>query len=302
MNRIITVGNDVGNYMMKLSNYTSIKSIVTEEEPAINLLNDIKVINLDGKKYYIGAGSFETELNKAKKETFLPLLIAGIDMATPKDLDSYEAIYNVVCGLPISQYKTNKKYIEDLVMSEKIRFIEINGKRKRIFIEKFSVYPECLGAYYSLDGYKNEDIILVDIGGRTTDIAYISGGKLLKSSTVPVGTLNIYSDIVNKLNSLYDLAIDLNKVDRIIESGRFNVDGKAADISFITSILKNNFLKIKEELDLNYPARTEQIILSGGGSKLFGKAFKNRYSNCITHNDPIFANALGFRKVGELLW
>lgn len=303
MNKNIFVGNDVGNYMMKLSNYTSIKSVITEEEPAIELLdNDTKTIELDGKKYYIGVGSFETELNKAKKETFLPLLLTGIDMATPKYLSSFEAIYNVVCGLPINQFKTNKEYLEKLVLDEKIRYVTIDGERKRICIDSFAVYPECIGAYYSLEKEKEEDIILVDIGGRTTDIAYISRGKLISSSTVPVGTLNIYSNIVKKLNGLYNLTVDLNKVDRILETGKFNVDGKQADISFITGILKSNFLKIKEELDLNYPARTEQIILAGGGSKLFGKAFNSRYNNCTYHNDPIFANALGFKKVGEILW
>ncbi|MBE6059110.1 MAG: ParM/StbA family protein [Clostridium sulfidigenes] len=171
---------------------------------------------------------------------------------------------------------------------------------EKIVISEFKVYPEGIGAYYSLS--TNEDVIIVDIGGRTTDIAYICDKKHHTSSTVAVGTLNIYKSICDRLNGEHSLDLDLQMVDRIIRRASFKVDNKEVDLRFITEILKENFMKIKQDLDFKFPARTERIILVGGGAKLFSRAFAKRYSNFGIADNPLYANAIGFKKVGESLW
>lgn len=300
----IIVGDDIGNYGVKVSdgvNNLTFKSIISREN--LNVLTNSKHLILDdGNEYFIGGnGKFETELNKAKKQNFLPLMLASLCMVTPNPEDSFNTIYKVVCGLPINQYKQNKDELEAMILDKKIHYVNFEGKDRRILIDECKVYPECLGAYYSLDNGLT-DIILIDIGGRTTDIAYISNGKLIKASTIAVGTLNIYADISHRLNSMYSLTVNLNRVDKILKDKLFYVDGESIDLTFIVNILRENFFTIKEELDLNYPARTEMIVLSGGGAELFETAFKKRYRNCRLHNDCIFGNARGFKKVGELLW
>ena len=285
------LGIDVGNYSLKTSENINIKSLVTSEE---NILGSKIILEYDKQKFVIGEGNFETELNKSNKDNFLPLLFTGIALSTK------ETFNQVVCGLPINQYKSNKDKLEELIANNKMKAIKINGKFREIIISDFKVYPEGIGAYYNLDN--KEDVILVDIGGRTTDIAYISNNKHHSSNTVAVGTLNIYKQVADILNSNYSLDTDIQAVDRIMERGILKVDNREVDLRFITGILKNNFLKIKEALDFNFPARTENIILVGGGAKLFAKAFKKRYENCEIAEEPVFANALGFRKVGEKLW
>lgn len=187
-----------------------------------------------------------------------------------------------------------------MVLSERVRNIKLNGENRKIIITDFDVYPEGLGAYYSLD--INDDVILVDIGGRTTDIAYIADKKLKESTTIVVGTIGIYKDIADKLNSLYSLDLDIPAAEKILNKGYFEIDGARTDLSFVTEILKRNFNKINDDLSMKFPARTEKIILVGGGYKIFEKAFKKRYINSYVADNPIFANAIGFQKVGEMLW
>jgi len=285
------LGIDVGNYSLKSNTGINIKALVSKEE---NILGSGIVLEMDNNKYIIGEGSFETELNKSSKDNFLPLLYTGIALSSEDDFNS------IVCGLPINQYKENYKQLEDLISNNKIKNVRINGVERTIIIENFKVYPEGIGAYYSLG--INEDIILIDIGGRTTDIAYIADRKHQKSSTVAVGTLNIYKSVADVLNAKYSLDLGLKDIDRIIDRGSLKIDGEMIDLSFITTILKTNFMKIKEDLDFKFPARTEQIVLVGGGAKLFSKAFMKRYSNCIIADNPIYANSMGFKKVGEKLW
>ena len=285
------LGIDVGNYSLKSNSGINIKALVSKEE---NILGSGIVLEMDNQKFIIGEGNFETELNKSSKENFLPLLYVGIALSSKDDFNS------VVCGLPVNQYKDNHKSLEELIHKNKIKTIKLNGIERTLVIDNFKVYPEGIGAYYNLN--LNEDLILIDIGGRTTDIAYIADNKHQKSSTVAVGTLNIYKSIADTINSKYSLDLNLKDIDRVIDRGTLNVDGEKINLSFITSILKNNFMKIKEDLDFKFPARTEKIVLVGGGAKLFIKAFMNRYSNCIIANDPIYSNAKGFQKVGEKLW
>lgn len=285
------LGIDVGNYSLKSSVGINIKSLVSKEE---NILGSGLVLEMDNNKFVIGEGNFETELNKSSKESFLPLLYTGVALSSEEDFNS------VVCGLPINQYKDNYKYLEDLISKNKIKKLKINGKERTIVIENFKVYPEGIGAYYNLN--INEDVILIDIGGRTTDIAYIADNKHQKSSTVAVGTLNIYKSIADNINSKYSLDLTLKDIDRIIDRGNLTIDGERISLNFITEILKTNFMKVKEDLDFKFNVRTEKIILVGGGSKLFGKAFMNRYSNCTIADDSIYSNAKGFEKVGRNLW
>ena len=286
-------GIDVGNYSLKEFPSTNIKSLVSTEE---NILESKIHLEYDGITYFIGEGHFETELNKSSKANFMPLLLTGIALNSTK-----ENVYQqVVCGLPINQYKVNKEAVEELVLSKKIREIKFNGQARKIIITDFKVYPEGIGAYYSLN--TNDDVIIVDIGGRTTDIAYIVDKKLKGSSTIAVGTLNIYKDIADRLNSLYSLDLDVLMSERILSKGYFEIDGTRTDLGFITEILKKNFTKINDDLSMKFPARTEKIILVGGGYKLFEKAFKNRYNNSYIADNPLFANTIGFRKVADMSW
>lgn len=285
------LGIDVGNYSLKTSERINKKSLVSKEE---NILGSGIVLEMDNSKFIIGEGNFETELNKSSKDNFLPLLYTGIALSSEDEFNS------VVCGLPINQYKENHKSLEDLIERNKIKALKINGTERTIVIDNFKVYPEGIGAYYNLN--LNEDLILIDIGGRTTDIAYIADNKHQKSSTVAVGTLNIYKSIADTINSKYSLDLSLKDIDRVVDRGSLTIDGEKINLSFITSILKSNFMKIKEDLDFKFNVRTEKIVLVGGGSKLFGKAFKNRFSNCVIADDPVYANAKGFKKVGDKLW
>ena len=285
------LGLDIGTHGLKVNGKVHIKSLVSAEE---NILGTDLVLEYDNQKYVIGKGDFNSELNKSTRETFIPLLYAGIVLSTK------DTFNQVVCGLPINQYNSNKEYLTKLINDNKIKTIKVNGKSKEIVITDFAIYPEGIGAYYSLD--TNDDVIIVDIGGKTTDIAFICDKRNEISSTVPIGTLDIYKTIADKLNAEYSLALSITQVERIVTKGVLKIDNEPVDLSFITGILKENFMKIKEDLDLKFPSRTERIVLVGGGTKLFATAFLKRYKNCEVATDTIFANSIGFKKVGEELW
>jgi plasmid segregation protein ParM len=286
-------GIDVGNYGVKEFPNTNIKSLVTNEE---NILGSKLCLEYEGIKYYVGEGCFETELNKSNKENFLPLLLTCIALNSSKN-DSFQQL---VCGLPINQYKSNKEILKEQILSNRVKEIKLNGENRKIIIDSFEVYPEGVGAYYSLN--IEDDAIVVDIGGRTTDIAYIVNKKLKASSTVATGTLNIYKDIADKLNATYSLDLDIAFAEKILNKGYLEIDSSRVDLGFVTDILKRNFSKINDDLCMKFPVRSEKVIIVGGGYKIFEKAFKKRYENSYVADNPIYANSIGFRKVADMLW
>lgn len=284
------IGVDIGNYSTKVFPSVIFKSSVETNE---NIMGSKIKLELNGETFYIGESNIETMLNKANKDNIIPLLTTAI-LKTTTDTTNY-----VVVGLPIGQYKEYKEQLKERIMSYKFKNLRINGADRNLIIKECEVYPESLATYYALNW--KDDCIIIDIGGRTTDICYIRNGKLINHSTLAVGTLNIYSDVSKYLNNKYALNVDFEYAEKIINRGSLNINGTDVDLNCIKEILKNNFFKINKELELNYPVSTEAIILTGGGGKLFEGAFKRRYNVRLADN-YVFTNAEGFKRIGGILW
>lgn len=129
----------------------------------------------------------------------------------------------------------------------------------------------------------------------------ISKEKILDVKTIPIGMLNVYQEIIDDVNELYTQELKLEDGEEILKDGLF-LDGEYKDNSFIKPILLKNFNSIYKDLQLHFNPSKGYVLLTGGGSKIFEKAFKNRLKNIILDNDPVFSNAKGFYKLGLNLW
>jgi plasmid segregation protein ParM len=150
-----------------------------------------------------------------------------------------------------------------------------------------------------------KDLVIIDIGGRTTDICLLSYENsmrtILKPLTLFVGMINIYDDFIKAINEKLTLNKELEDGERILRNG-FELFGIRQDLSFTKPVIKKYIDKILKELYINYPIQTEDVILTGGGSFLLGEALKAYIPNLTIMDNSIFANAYGFKRVGESLW
>lgn len=281
------LGVDLGNYATKTSEGISFLSKVSKVG---NILKNSIELQIEEGIYYIEEGEFDTEYRKVQKKYLKELLITAVALST----DDTEN--QIIVGLPLSQYKQDKDALKELLTKERIHHIQINGINKKIIIEDVEVYPEGIGAVdASFDG------IVIDIGGRTTDIAEIENMKVRNPFSLPVGTMNLYNDFIKIINDKYSLDLKTNDVDRILRNG-LKIYGEQKDISFALEIFKNYVEKIINELQINYSIKTHDIRLTGGGAALLEKAFLKRLPNAEIVENPFFANAIGFKKVGEMIW
>lgn len=286
------LGVDLGTYSVKTSAKVSFFSKISE----IETFDDKNKIIINGKELYIGDGEFSTDWNKASKDNTMPLLLAGIYRSTD------DRVNKVVVGLPIKQYKRNREGLKELIINN--RFNNVNGKD--IVISDCEILPESAAVYYNiesdlLDTISKQQLTIVCIGGRTTEVCQYKKDNIIGYDSYNVGMLNVYQDIVSYVNKEYTKEFKLEEGQEILEEGLI-LDGEFIDTSFITPILKRYFNSIYKDLQLKFNIDKGYIYLTGGGSETFELAFRNRSQNVIVSKTPIWDNVMGYLEFGRSLW
>ena len=290
------IGIDIGNYQIKTSENIIFDSKVTTEK---FFGTDADKLTISNKTYYLGEGNLEIESRKFDKENFLPLLLGAICKSTDADA------IDLALGLPIIQFKNKDTRAELINMlqgnSYKVVYNNIGSTK---FIRSVQVFPEGISGYLYLknQGLLNDvgyrDAILLDVGGKTTDIALIKNNRATLPTSVNVGTIDIYYSIAKALRErYYDAKIDVEKIQDYLDKG-FYYKGEKQDITFAINTTKVLFKQIYDELKINYSIETEAVVVMGGGAKILGSAFKKNIPGIIIMENidrDIFSNAKGYK-------
>ena len=290
------IGIDIGNYQIKTSENIIFDSKVTTEK---FFGTDADKLTLSNKTYYLGEGNLEIEARKFDKENFLPLLLGAICKSTDADT------IDLALGLPIIQFKDKETRTELINMLQGNSYkVVYNNIPSTKFIRSVQVFPEGISGYLYLKnqgllnavGYR--DAVLIDVGGKTTDIALIKNNKATLPTSVNVGTIDIYYSIAKALRErYYDAKIDVEKIQDYLDKG-FYYKGEKQDITFAINTTKVLFKQIYDELKINYSIETEAVVVIGGGAKILGSAFKKNIPGIIIMENidrDIFSNAKGYK-------
>ncbi|EMJ5875229.1 ParM/StbA family protein [Clostridioides difficile] len=296
------LGIDIGNYAVKTSTEDIFESKVTEIK---NFGSDSDSIKIGNKTYYLGEGDEEINIVKYEKENFLPLLLGAICRNTDDE------VIDLALGLPVKQFGGLRKDLIEKIQGKEyhVEFVKGNETTKRdITIRSVQVFPEGVTGYlyYAkdiVDQVAGRDVVLVDIGGKTTDIALVQGNKATNPYSINVGTINIYDAIKKSLEMderfLGKVEIKREKIQDYINKG-FYLNGEKQDIKKNIDASISLFKEIYNELKLNYPVSTAAVVVMGGGAKLLGEAFKKNIPGIIVMSDVdkhVFANAKGYKKM-----
>lgn len=288
------IGVDAGYYATKTSEGIVFPSRISTVE---NILGENNNIVIDNKRYTVGEGEVTVDFNKINNELTKVCILYALAKSSP-GVD-----FDIVTGLPVDQFKNQKDELKEMLQGVRINRIEVGGQKRTIIINKVEVFPQGAGALYStsIDG----DVVLVDIGGRTVDICYfevVSGKrKLVKHSTIYEGTLSLYSKIVNLINTKYETDLKLEDGEKVLRNG-LEIFGVKQNLVFLRDIIHEHCERITKELILNYPVKTSKVPIAGGGGMLLKGVIESKIPNCTLIPYAQFANANGFKKVGESLW
>jgi plasmid segregation protein ParM len=226
----------------------------------------------------------------------------------------------LVTGLPVADY-----FLDDGKNLEHIKTKEANLK-KRIWspnndvlmpiISDVKVGCQAVAAFidYVVDdnGEERNDptgrIAVVDIGGRTTDIAVVVGGSNIDhsmSGTENIGVLDVYDTLGREIRAHFKIRdkFPLSALDQAVRTGKIQIWGKDNEIGHLVApILKEHEKVLAREVErrLGSAASLSAVVFVGGGSALF-TGIASHFPNGMMAEDPEFANARGLFKFVKYL-
>ncbi len=194
-------------------------------------------------------------------------------------LDGSEGVKNPV-GLAARKVTMRAHVVSGAVSSIQnlLRIVEDCGVRvSRVVLEPLASAEACL-----LDSERETGVVLIDIGGGTTDMAAFLRGALTHTAVVPIGGENFSSDLAYGLEVTHQKAEKLklnygtvlsNTVDPV---AAVELDGRYYNANFMSQILEYRAREVLEYVrDSLENAHVRNLfprgaILTGGGSLLDG--------------------------------
>jgi plasmid segregation protein ParM len=227
----------------------------------------------------------------------------------------------LVVGLPMSQYYTDSGKRSDIVkrkIQNLMRPVTAVGETpppaniRQVFVvpQGHSVIADhVMGWDIILRNKYPERTAIIDIGGRTTDLAYIINGK--KNEASNSGSLQIgVLDVLGQLNSNLMTHFDRLKkyppqiLDRALRDRHIVVNGRREDVGSLVDQAVN---KVASRIITEIRARmtdadiADEVIIVGGGATVFASVLRKAYPGAIIPPDPSWANVRGFWKLGSAM-
>lgn len=281
MTKILAV--DLGNFNVKTSEEVIFQSRFREvSEEFVNG----ECLLLNNKLYEMEIGNFDNTFNKAQKN-YLPNLLYAIYKSVSEEISNI----NLVLGVPASNSKLGTNFKNEL---EGKTFNYMFGNNERIVnIEKVATVAEGLSSFYTLSKEeRKKDVIIIDIGGRTVNVCSFSQSKNIEKFTVPVGTIDIYSEVASNYNANGNNAT-VEEAIRLLRNGYLNATTEKNN--FIVKMLNSIKLRIND-------IETYNIWLTGGGSLEIETELKEYIKNYKYLDDPLFSNAKGNKAIASVKW
>lgn len=241
-------------------------------------------VNFNNKTTYISVGELDREYNKVDKN-YMPIALYGLNKATS------DTNVNLCLLLPVNQLLNKDKLIEQF-KGKQFEY-KVNDKIVKKYIHNVAILPEGYVSYYSLDQVdaKKKDIILIDIGSRTINVASFIEGKLERNFTIKLGIFDLYR-IIKELENAKGNDYVEEDIERLIKRKKIIV----ADEVYL-DFLKQVLNAVKGNINIkNY-----DVIFAAGGSLVL-KTYIEENTPATIHPEGLYSNALGALNLCNQVW
>lgn len=279
---------DLGNYNIKTSEGIHFISTFAEFDGIDP--GERKLLNYNGKDYVMELkSSFDNEFNKTKKN-YIPNLLWAMNRSLPRDVDSV----SIVLGIPVENLGTVNKFKEEL---EGKRFaFKVKGNEKRsISIDKVAVVAEGVSSFYTLpETERRNDTLIIDIGGRTTNVVSFKNGRIEHKKQINKGMINYYEDVASKYNSKGE-CVNTEDIKNLIEKGIVDID----TVTFYKNeLVKYIFNQVKTKCNRDY----YKIWFTGGGSIELKETILRLEPKANFMDNALFTNVNGNKRIALTQW
>lgn len=283
---IPVVGIDVGRHRVKAVSGTKqvdFRSKVGEWRQMRLVEGGDYEVEINGKKWFVAdladESYFPREMStesKVHEETQILFLTALALIIEP---DNHVAI---TTGVPVIQHTLDSKAALSGLLRGQYE-VKINGTSGKYNVDTLGIVPESGGAYWDLlldslgrprNGWLAEQTVrVIDIGSRTINYCTIDAGRKYRDRDS--GTLNY---------------------------GGFELDNAGSRHEQAHEAFARRIVADLSRRWLNYNPSQEAVILVGGGALLLGPWLRRHFPIVHIPEDPVFANARGYYKMGVARW
>lgn len=286
---IIDLEIDLGNYNIKSS--TGVIFISTfEEGKSANPVGE-NIITFNGKSYTMEKGKFNNTYDKSDKN-YLPNLFYAIIKSTDSDCEDF----NLMLGYPLDNETVAEQFKNDLIGQEfKVQYQRGARTSDRVIrIHDVKCIGESLSSYYTLNANeRGEDLVIFDIGGRTCNVSVFRNRKLFNKKTIPMGTLDLFEDIVQRWNNENRDNKTVEDAERLIKKGY--ITGCEVEYKKFLDELMNQAKKFIDR-------KTYANYFTGGGSEMLRDLIENYLEPAGTVMDnAIFSNVNGNKEIANAI-
>lgn len=229
----------------------------------------------------------------------------------------------ICTGLPVKKFylagKINKVFIKKKMDNLLKNDVKSLGGYRVPEIIKHEVVSEGIAAWMDVVMQRNESgklvidkeiaklrIAIIDIGGRTTDIAVIENGNLdiSRSSTIDVGMLAVKDAVIDAIVNRYEISPSVDQMNEVLTHKTIKLWGKTESVSDLVEIAQKSVLaRIKSECKrcLGNAADLDKVVFVGGTVVEVEKYLDGWFKNQSIGDNPGFANGRGMQKYSEFV-
>lgn len=279
------------------------------------LRSDDHVIEREGNERFLGklavdrsaaASSGRGSDARYYDGTTLDFILAGVAAALP---GATKINVRLTTLLPISLWHLSSKVQDSLRGSHTFKY---NGRDVKVNVLSVTVRREAEAAYAGLEGDTGGRVLIVDIGGRTVNLALFNAGEYRSGATLELGVEAALDNLDKALIGRGGRVLSLAERDEllttmvaglpygyILEGKRDQVEQEARRQFDATAAALVQEMRAKAPVD-----SAQRIILIGGGAypAFFGAAIKRALPLAQIGTMPELANAyacMGVKKVAK---
>lgn len=276
---------DLGNRNIKMAykkgdkvHFDSFQARFTIEEQQD--YSSAEVVEIEGVKYCIEQGNYDFEFNKTEKN-YLPFLLNAISRAT----DDEEV--EIMMGAPAEHVSGLREKFKEQLLGKEINY-KYKGIDKKVKINNLGIIGEGFATYFAIPSAVrnvNGNLGIIDIGGRTVNVATFINGKQDKVCTLNFGMIDLKNNLLKELKKS-GKDYDINTVENLLVNGKLNIDEKEKE-QIIKKII-NDIKLYKIDIDLY------SWFITGGGAIDIGNMLDDYFGKDSIIKDALYTNVLGY--------
>lgn len=280
-----------------------------------------RVYEIDGASYAVGPDVLEPMDTRYEDFPFSPANLA-VAMDAIRRVVPSPVMVHVVAGVPLNRYYDRNGDVRHSMVDRKsaawLRTVRASSGAPLPVIAQVSLIAEAVAAWFDfvIDDAMQErsDLVddymaVVDIGGRTTDVAVFENGDLdmRQSGTLDHGVLDVSSEVSRVLEDRYTgmRQFPWSVVEPAIRTGQALIGSATVDVSAEVAsqkrVLVERVAQFMQSRFGNNAPLIKRVLFVGGGSSTLEPELRRMFPSAVFARDPQLANARGMYKYGAMM-